>query len=574
MTTTAGPQVTASTMDAAAAKDAAEVVVRAGLPIEGPNVTLSDYNVLVVALSVIQNEVTHDCRRAATLILSGFLVVGILLIIPAIMQTAAAYLWIEQYRKQLHHQPLRSASNDKYNKLSTVFHKKNVTDMTRTLFIYRILACVASLMVLICSTLPQLVLVVANPPNEGNIDQRWGWCQTFVYMDHVTRSFATYLIVVPYVLFFWDFLFSEVVPRRHLVMKHIFRGVLISSMPIALFSSMIAVPLVVYRYERMWDGVHEVCSSSIRGTTNFLVFDFAITRVVPAVIIIIITAAFLVWLPRDHYGVFYEPLIFLFLMAPVVFLEATIYIASYLGKVHNLVNEHFANILLIFYALYHMSFSSTFVLETIRSVVTEIRQERKARKRFLLGENPKGDVQKSDRRSNVMLGLQRQFSVVFRWRSECAEDELHLEESILGKQSEVDIEAIPIPEETSKSEAGEKKHHDDVTMHYSILQRSATYKREPKPSHKHIRKPSTGSLANAPKSGPGHEPSPTLKRGPLSPTGEGRGHALMDTPGKSRSRGMSSGARSLRKAYTSADMTILPSHSPPRNGNRSLRHDY
>ncbi len=67
-----------TTMNAIAANDTAEVVAKAGLPVEGPNVTLSDYNVLVIALSVIQNEVTHDCRRAATLILSGFLVVGIL----------------------------------------------------------------------------------------------------------------------------------------------------------------------------------------------------------------------------------------------------------------------------------------------------------------------------------------------------------------------------------------------------------------------------------------------------------------------------------------------------------------
>nr|VZI44165.1 unnamed protein product [Spirometra erinaceieuropaei] len=41
-----------------------------------------------------QEVVTPDCRRGTTLILAGFLVVGILLIIPAIMQTAAAYLWV------------------------------------------------------------------------------------------------------------------------------------------------------------------------------------------------------------------------------------------------------------------------------------------------------------------------------------------------------------------------------------------------------------------------------------------------------------------------------------------------
>lgn len=349
--------------------------------------------------------------------------------------------------------------------------------MTRTLFIYRILACVASLLVLLCSTLPQLVLAVANAPKEGNIDQLWGWCHMFVYMDHATRSFATYLIVVPYVLFFWDFLFSEVVPRRHLVMQHIFRGVLISALPIALFSSLIAVPLVAFRYERLWNGTHDVCLPSISGTKNFLVFDFAVTRVAPMIIIVGVTSAFLIWLPRHHYGVFYEPLIFLFLMAPVVFVEATIYIACYMGVVHYLVNENFANVLLIFYAFYHMSFSSTFVLATLRSVVTEIRRERKARKQFLVGEEPKKDDRRNARRSNVMLGLQRQFSVVFRWRSECAEDELHLEEHVKSKKSETDLEASPILEETFTDELVEKKQPDDVTMHYSILQRSATYKK-------------------------------------------------------------------------------------------------
>ncbi|KAM3175154.1 hypothetical protein ACTXT7_009078 [Hymenolepis weldensis] len=37
-----------------------------------------DFNIFVIALSALQEEVTHDCRRIATLLLSGFLVVGIL----------------------------------------------------------------------------------------------------------------------------------------------------------------------------------------------------------------------------------------------------------------------------------------------------------------------------------------------------------------------------------------------------------------------------------------------------------------------------------------------------------------
>ena len=99
-----------------------------------------------------------------------------------------------------------------------------------------------------------------------------------------------------------------------------------------------------------------------------------------------------------------------------------------------------------------MSFSSTFVLATLRSVITEILHERKARKRFLLGEQPKDDTGRNDRRSNVMIGLQRQFSVVFRWRSECAEDELHLEEHMIDRKTELDPEAPPILEETFDDE--------------------------------------------------------------------------------------------------------------------------
>ncbi|KAL5112038.1 hypothetical protein TcWFU_004818 [Taenia crassiceps] len=470
-------QVKVSSIEPVTSNPTTGTLRTADLSGDGLSSDRSDFNVFVIALSVIQNEVTYDCRRIATLILSGFLVVGILLIIPAILQTAAAYLWIGQCRKQLGHQSLLNYRNDRCSTVPNVLCKKNVTDMTRTLFIYRILACVASLLVLLCSTLPQLVLAVANPPKEGNIDQLWGWCHTFVYLDHATRSFATYLIVVPYVLFFWDFLFSEVVPRRRLVMQHIFRGVLISALPIALFSSLIAVPLVAFRYERLWNGTHDVCLPSISGTKNFLVFDFAVTRVAPMIIILGVTSAFLIWLPRHHYGVFYEPLIFLFLMAPVVFVEATIYTTCYFGVVHYLVNEHFANVLLIFYAFYHMSFSSTFVLATLRSVVTEIRRERKARKQFLVGEEPKEDECRNARRSNVMLGLQRQFSVVFRWRSECAEDELHLEEHVKSKKCETDLEAAPILEETCDDVLVDKKQPDDVTMHYSILQRSATYKK-------------------------------------------------------------------------------------------------
>lgn len=419
------------------------------------------------------------------------------------MQTAAAYLWIGQCRRQLGHQHSANA----VERVPKEFRKRNVTDMTRTLFIYRILACSASLLVLLCSTLPQLVLVVANPPKEGNLDQQWGWCHAFVYLDHVTRSFATYLIVVPYVIFFWDFLFSEVVPRKKLVMKQIFRGILFSAIPIALFSSVIAVPLVIFRYEKNAEGDLSICSSTIHGATNFLVFDFVVTRVGPTLIILVVTAAFLVWLPREHYGVFYEPLIFLTLMAPVVFLEATVYIACYMERAQYLVNSYFSDVLLIFYTFYHMSFSSTFVLATLRSVITEIRQEQRSRKQFLLGDAPRGDGRANARQGDVMLALQRQFSVVFRWRSECAEDELHLEEQILDKNKTTG---------TIKPISGEKledvkKPTDDVTLHYSILQRSATYKRTPTQTPKNpVTATTTTTLTKTPTT-TAHSPTSSMR---------------------------------------------------------------
>lgn len=504
-------------------------------------------------------------------------------IIPAIMQTSAAYLWIGQVRKQLGRQPRPSVDSGRYSTVPSIFRKKNVTDMTRTLFIYRILACVASLMVLICSTLPQLVLTVANRPKEGNIDQLWGWCHIFVYMDHTTRSFATYLIVIPYVLFFWDFLFSEVVPRRHLVMKRIFRGILISALPIALLSSMVAIPLVIYRYEKIGNDSIIYCGATITGTTNFIAFDFVVTRVAPTVIIIVVTSAFLIWLPRHHYGVFYEPLIFLFLMAPIVFLEGTVYIACYMGKVTHLINEQFANAVLIFYAFYHMSFSSTFVLATLRSVITEIRHERKARKRFLLGEEPKEDERKNARRSDVMLGLQRQFSVVFRWRSECAEDELHLEDQIMNKKPEVSLETPPILEETFDDDLTEKKPPDDVTLHYSILHRSATIKKRASPSTSSLQpfKPKTlseatlrnpeinqvdveGKSPTSPNS-PTHRTSRSTGRDSRSPTS-----VSPTSPYKNQS-GINRRIGSMRQTQGSPDNPILPGYSSPRSPRRTPR---
>lgn len=71
-------QVTASNIEPVTSNYTTGTISAVGLSDDGLSIVPSDYNVFVIALSVIQNEVTHDCRRIATLILSGFLVVGIL----------------------------------------------------------------------------------------------------------------------------------------------------------------------------------------------------------------------------------------------------------------------------------------------------------------------------------------------------------------------------------------------------------------------------------------------------------------------------------------------------------------
>ncbi|VDN09765.1 unnamed protein product [Dibothriocephalus latus] len=357
------------------------------------------------------------------------------------MQTAAAYLWVGQYQRQmlLDNQGSKRHAGVSRNSVPTSMSKRGVTEMTRTLFLYRLMACTASLLVLVFSTLPQLVLVVAKTPEDNSIDRLWGWCHSLVYFDHATRCFATYLIVVPFAIFFWDFFFSEVVPMRHLVVKQIFRMIVISTIPIALFSLVAAIPLLIIRYVKGFDGTDVVCYPLPEGTSYFLAFDFAVTRVLPAVIIVSVGLAFLLWLPRRDYGVLYEPMTFLLLLVPVVLMESTVYVCYRLGKIHVLINKHFANILHISYAIYHMSFSSTFVLATLRAVVAEIREERRRRAQLLL------------------------------------EDELHLEDHIKSRVPSTEL---------SKAEDGvlemgeldEEKPPDDVTLHYSILRRSATIK--------------------------------------------------------------------------------------------------
>ncbi|VDP36019.1 unnamed protein product [Schistosoma mattheei] len=101
------------------------------------------------------------------------------------MQTAAAYVWAAQIRResvtptQLQQSKKNQSISKNNNKLQKQIKKHRLPKQDRTLFLYRILACTASLLVLIFSTLPQLVIVVAKPQIADSIDKRWGCC-TFV----------------------------------------------------------------------------------------------------------------------------------------------------------------------------------------------------------------------------------------------------------------------------------------------------------------------------------------------------------------------------------------------------------
>ncbi|CAH8498632.1 unnamed protein product [Heterobilharzia americana] len=461
----------------------------------------------------------------------GFFVVGVLLIIPALMQTAAAYVWAAQVRResvtptQLQQCRTNQSNTDK-TQVQQHTRKHRLPKQDRTLFLYRILACSGSLFVLVFSTLPQLVIVVAKPQIPDSIDKRWGWCHAFVYADHVTRCFASYLIVIPFLLLFWNFLFSEIVPRHHLIMRNVFGVILKSSIIIALFSLSIPIPIVIRQFEKMCTAKRNcICGPTLHGIATFIYYDFVVTRIIPAIFVIFVSIGFLCWLPREDYGVFYEPAIFLAFMIPHVLCEIIIHIFHRAHIINKLVNVNFSNFMLLSYALYHMSFSCTFVLATLRSMLGEIQEERRKRSMFLFDENADsrqhsqqtvrwlpshankqsnrgvGGVSGSNinntteqlhgtkRRTNLIHGLQKQFSVAYRWKPDFTEEETGV---ISGQMEELSMEQstnqnisnndyndtepnladVPVLNEPAD------KCTDDVMLHYAILQRSASLKRK------------------------------------------------------------------------------------------------
>ncbi|CAH8518121.1 unnamed protein product [Schistosoma rodhaini] len=480
--------------------------------------TTASIDELIYGLYHITMEISPTCRQAATLFLSGFFVVGVLLIIPALMQTAAAYVWAAQIRRESviptqlqQSKKNQSISKNNSNKIQKQIRKHRLPKQDRTLFLYRILACTASLLVLIFSTLPQLVIVVAKPQIVDSIDKRWGWCHAFVYADHVTRCFASYLIVIPFFLLFWNFLFSEILPHHHLIMRNVFEVILKSSIIIALFSLCIPIPIVIRQYERMCTSNKIcLCGPTMHGIATFIYYDFVITRIIPAIFVIFISIGFIRWLPREDYGVFYEPTIFLAFMIPHVLCEVIIHIFHRAHIINKLINVNFSNFMLLSYALYHMSFSCTFVLATLRSMLSEIQEERRKRSMLLYDEtthdsskqqssssrnkttiriadnnNTTNQMHGTKRRTNLIHGLQKQFSVAYRWKPDFTDEETgfisgQLDELSMEQSTNQNISSINDNESNAfdiENETNEKC-TDDAMLHYAILQRSASLKRK------------------------------------------------------------------------------------------------
>ena len=170
-----------------------------------------------------------------------------------------------------------------------------------------------------------------------------------------------------------------------------------------------------------------------------------------------------------------------------------------------------------------------------------------------------------------MLGLQRQYSVVFRWRSECAEDELHLEEHLKVKKTEVDLEAPPNPDEIFDHEFINKKPQDDVTLHYSILQRSATFNENHLHKSESSSSPKLQSIAGTRTRGSGQKSSTNKESRPPLRNSRERTITLCRSPTyitprpSRRSCEICLRTGSLRSIYNLSDHAILPSTSSPRN---------
>ncbi|CAH8530330.1 unnamed protein product [Dicrocoelium dendriticum] len=460
---------------------------------------------LIGALFEMTMMVTTPVRQFVTCLLSGFFVVGLLLIIPALLQTAAAYVWAAQVRKESNIRIGQLSSSTEPNQYSITdcsaqcetsnmtkdqenMARKLLSKQDRTLFLYRLLACCASLLVLIFSTLPQLVLAVAKPASQKNIDQMWGWCHAFVYADYSTRCFATYLIVIPFGLMFWNYLFSEIVPRQRLLTDNVFSVILYSSIPIALFSFLVPIPIVARQFTRMVTDDGLLCNAAPDGLVAAIYADFVLTRIIPAMCVIGIGAGFLRWLSRGDYGVFYEPGIFFLFLIPHVFCELLIHICHRAHLLHKLVEPHFSNFMLITYSCYHMSFSSTFVLATLRSIVSEVREEMRKRQLIFLEETPEENsvhLHGTKRRTNLIHGLQKQFSVAFRWKPDFTEEEtqtiINSPVAVLSgelmHQLRPTVETLECDESTSANPVDDNS-PDNVALHYAILQRSVGLKRQ------------------------------------------------------------------------------------------------
>lgn len=458
---------------------------------------------LIGALFEMTMMVTTPVRQFVTCLLSGFFVVGLLLIIPALLQTAAAYVWAAQVRKESNIRIGQLSSSTEQSRCSVTDRgarcvtpnmtadqankaRKLLSKQDRTLFLYRLLACCASLLVLVFSTLPQLVLAVAKPASYSTIDQMWGWCHAFVYADYSTRCFATYLIVIPFGLMFWNYLFSEILPRHHLLTDNVFSVILFSSIPIALFSFLVPIPIVARQFTRMVTDDGLLCNASPDGLVIAIYTDFAITRFIPAICVVGIGAGFLRWLSRGDYGIFYEPGIFFLFLLPHVFCELLIHIYHRAQVLDKLVEPNFSNFMLITYSFYHMSFSSTFVLATVRSIVSEVREEMRKRQLIFLDEVSEENQENTihlhgtKRRTNLIHGLQKQFSVAFRWKPDFTEEETRtiINSPVTGElkhQQEQFLEVHECGESTSTNQIGENL-PDDVALHYAILQRSVHLK--------------------------------------------------------------------------------------------------
>ncbi|VDQ13943.1 unnamed protein product [Trichobilharzia regenti] len=436
-----------------------------------------------ISVILTENQNIHSHHQLTTVYFLSFLS---LVIIPALMQTAAAYVWAAQVRResvtptQLQQYKTNKPNTNSIN-AQRQGRKRRLPKQDRTLFLYRILACTGSLLVLIFSTLPQLVIAVAKPPIPDSIDKRWGWCHAFVYADHVTRCFAT------------------------------------------LFSLCMPIPMVIRQYEKVCPSKNFcTCGPTIHGVATFLYYDFVITRIVPAVFIIFISIGFLRWLPREDYGVFYEPAIYLALTIPVVLCEIIIHIFHRAHIIKKLANVNFCNFMLLSYSLYHTSFSCTFVLATLRSMLSEIQEERRKRrgggggvrspppsstssasrrnKTLVNSEAGKANSTKDQmhgtkRRTNLIHGLQKQFSVAYRWKPDFTDEETdfiagQIEESSMDQstnQNTFNNSQINNNNNNSNdpnlldvnmsNETGEQC-TDDAMLHYAILQRSASLKRK------------------------------------------------------------------------------------------------